>query len=52
MNVRKIVGLLALALLLFWVVTQPESAARGVGKALGILGDIANGIVTFLSLLF
>jgi len=48
-NVRKIVGLLAIALLIFFVVTQPGSAAQSVQNIGGILSDAANSIVTFFT---
>jgi hypothetical protein len=48
-NVRKIVGLLALALLIFFVVTQPGSAAQSVQNIGGILSDAANSLVTFFT---
>jgi hypothetical protein len=48
-NVRKIVGLLALALLIFFVVTQPGSAADSVQNIGGILTDAANSLVTFFT---
>lgn len=49
MNVRKIVGLLALALLIFFVVTQPGSAANSVQKIGGFLVNAANSLVTFFT---
>lgn len=48
-NVKKIVGLLAIALLIFFVVTQPGSAAQSVQNIGGILSDAANSIVTFFT---
>lgn len=49
MNVRKIVGLLALALVVFFVITQPGSAAATLQNIGGILTDAANSIVTFFT---
>lgn len=49
MNVRKIVGLLVIALLIFFVVTQPGAAANSLQNIGGILADAANSIVTFLT---
>ncbi|GAA3221703.1 hypothetical protein GCM10017691_06970 [Pseudonocardia petroleophila] len=49
MNVRKIVGLLALALLIFFVVTQPGSAAQSVQNIGNILTNAANSLVTFFT---
>lgn len=48
-NVRKIVGLIALAFLIFFVVTQPASAAQSVENIVGILADAANSVVTFFT---
>jgi hypothetical protein len=50
-NVRKIVGLLALALLIFFVVTRPDSAANSLQNIGGILSDIANSVADFFTAL-
>ena len=49
MNVKKILGLLAIALLIFFVVTQPASAAASVQNIGGILRDAANSITSFFT---
>ena len=49
MNVKKIVGLLALALLLFWVFTQPDSAAGSVQNIGTTLRDGAESIIRFFT---
>ncbi|WP_300010057.1 hypothetical protein [Pseudonocardia sp.] len=51
MNVRKIVGLLALALLIFFVVTRPDAAANSLQNIGGILSDIANSVADFFTAL-
>ena len=48
-TVRKIVGLLAIALLIFFVVTAPGSAANSLQNIGGILADAAQSIVTFFT---
>ncbi len=50
-NVRKIVGLLALALLIFFIVTRPTSAADSLQNIGGILSDIANSVADFFTAL-
>jgi type IV secretory pathway VirB2 component (pilin) len=48
-NVRKIVGFLALALLIFFVITQPGSAANSLQGIGNFLQNAANSLVTFFS---
>jgi hypothetical protein len=48
-NVKKIVGLLAIALLLFWVFTQPDSAAGSVQNLGTTLRDGAESIISFFT---
>ncbi|WP_169735406.1 hypothetical protein [Actinokineospora inagensis] len=52
MNVRKVVILVAVALVLFYVVSQPTQAAQAVQGLLGWLRDGAEAIITFLKNLF
>ncbi len=49
MNVKKIVGLLAVALLLFWVFTQPDNAAGSVQNVGGTLRDGAESVIRFVT---
>lgn len=49
MNVRKLVGLLAIALLIFFVIKQPGSAAQSVQNIGGLLSDAANSIIIFFT---
>lgn len=49
MNVKKIVGLLAIALLIFYVVTQPDGAANSVQNIGGLLRDAAVSITSFFT---
>jgi hypothetical protein len=48
-NVKKIVGLLAIALLLFFVFTQPENAAGSVTSIGTTLRDGAESVIRFIT---
>ncbi len=48
-NVKKIVGLSAAALLLFFVFTQPEDAAGSVQNVGTTLRDGAESVITFFT---
>jgi hypothetical protein len=48
-NVKKIVGLLAIALLIFFVITQPGTAATSVQNIGDTLRDAAESITTFFT---
>jgi hypothetical protein len=48
-NVKKIVGLLAIALLLFFVFTQPDNAAGSVTSIGTTLRDGAESIIRFVT---
>lgn len=49
LNVQKIVGLLVIALLIFFVLTRPEAAANSVGNILGMLKDAGTQVVSFIT---
>ena len=49
MNLRKIVGFLVLALVIFFIITQPETAADSVQTIGATLRDAANSITTFFT---
>lgn len=49
MDVKKIVGLLVIALLLFFVFTQPDSAANSVQNIGTTLRDGAQSITRFFT---
>lgn len=49
MNVKKIVGLLVIALLIFFVVAQPDGAANSLQNILGMLRDVAVNITRFFT---
>jgi hypothetical protein len=48
-NVKKIVGLLAIALLIFFVVTQPDGAATSLQNIGTTLRDAANSVTRFVT---
>ena len=48
-TVRKIIGIAAIALLIYFVVTQPGSAAQALQSIGRILADAANSIVEFFT---
>jgi hypothetical protein len=48
-NVKKIVGLLAIALLLFFVFTQPDDAAGSVQSVGTTLRDGAESVIRFVT---
>lgn len=49
MNVKKIVGLLVVALLIFFVVTQPTAAANSVQSIVGFLRNAAVSVTQFFT---
>ena len=48
-NVKKVVGLLAIALLLFFVFTEPTEAAGSVTSIGATLRDGAESVITFFT---
>jgi len=52
MNAKKAMMLAGVALILFYVITQPTQAAEGVQSILGWLRDGAEAIITFMKNLF
>ncbi|WP_018681111.1 hypothetical protein [Actinokineospora enzanensis] len=52
MNAKKVVMLVVVALVLFYVVSQPTQAAGAVQGLLSWLRDGAEAIITFLKNLF
>jgi len=51
-RMKKLLGGVAIAFALFYLLTQPQSAAEVVKGAGGVLGDAFNGMITFLNALF
>ncbi|GAA2983875.1 hypothetical protein [Actinokineospora diospyrosa] len=52
MNAKKVVLLVAVALVLFYVISQPTQAAQAVQGLFSWLRDGAEAIITFLKNLF
>jgi hypothetical protein len=48
-KLNKIVGFLAIALLIYFVIQQPDSAAGSVQNILGFFGDAADSVVAFFT---
>jgi hypothetical protein len=48
-DVKKIVGLLVIALLIFFVVTQPDGAANSVQNIGTILKNAAESVTRFVT---
>ena len=48
-NVKKIVGLLVVALLIYFVVVQPDSAATSLQNIGGILKNAADSVTRFFT---
>lgn len=51
-NLKKIVGFLAIAFVLFLVISQPAGSAAIIQNILGVLRNAAESVATFLSTLF
>lgn len=49
MNLRRIVGFLAIALIIWFVVTQPDGAANTLQNIGAILRDAADSVTRFFS---
>lgn len=52
MNAKKIAGLVGIALVLFFVIAQPASAANLVGTIVDWLRTSAEAVITFVSNVF
>jgi len=46
--VGRFVGILAGVLVLFWIISDPVSAAATVSNILKMLGSFANSLVTYV----
>jgi hypothetical protein len=51
-NAKKIILLAVVALLVFYLITQPTQSANAVHNVLGWLRDGADAIITFVKSLF
>jgi hypothetical protein len=48
-DVKKLAGLIAIALLIFFVITQPNSAANSLQSIASTLRDWAESVTTFFT---
>jgi hypothetical protein len=51
-HMQRVVGLLVAALVLFWIIDSPATAAATVTNILAILASIAESFVQFVRALF
>lgn len=51
-SMQRVVGLIALALVLFWIIDSPATAAATVTSILAILAGFAESFILFLTTLF
>jgi hypothetical protein len=51
-NAKKLLGLAAIALVLFFVIAQPGHAAGLVNNSIQFLRDAAESVITFVSNIF
>ncbi|MFD2422003.1 hypothetical protein [Amycolatopsis pigmentata] len=51
-NTKKIAGLVAIALVLFFVIAHPGNAAHLVGNIVDFLRSSAEAVITFVSNVF
>ena len=49
---KKLLGGVAIAFALFYLLTQPQSAAEVVKGAGGVVGDAFNAAITFITAVF
>lgn len=49
---KKLLGVGLIAFALFYLLTQPQSAAEAVRGAGGVVGDAFDAVITFISALF
>ena len=49
---KKLLGGVAVAFALFYLLTQPQSAAGAVRGAGGVVGSAFDAVITFISALF
>jgi hypothetical protein len=49
LNLQKLLGLIVIALLLFFVFTRPAAAGNLVTDGLGLLRDGAERVITFVT---
>lgn len=50
-SMQRVVGLIVLALVLFWIIDSPATAAATVTSILAILASFAESIISFFQAL-
>jgi uncharacterized membrane protein len=48
---KKLLGVVVIAFAVFYLLTQPQSAAQVVRGAVGVVGDAFDSVITFISAL-
>ena len=48
-TVKRLLGLIVIALLVFWVLAQPDSAANTIQNLALILRDAAESVISFFT---
>jgi hypothetical protein len=48
LDVKKLMGVVVVIFVLFWIISQPTSASGSVNSVLGNLREAGNSMVTFL----
>ena len=46
---KRLVGFIVIALLIFWVLAQPDSAANTIENIVAILQDAAENVIYFFT---
>jgi hypothetical protein len=49
---RKLLGVVAIAFALFYLLTQPQASADAVRGAVGVIGDAFDALTAFVTALF
>lgn len=52
MNAKKLAGIAGIALVLFFVIAQPDNAAGLVSNIIGFLRDAAEAVISFVTNVF
>lgn len=50
-RVQRVIGILVLVLVVFWIISEPQGAAGTVNAVLADLGDAGSSVVQFLQAL-
>ena len=49
---KKLVGVVVVAFALFYLLTQPTAAADAVRGAVGVVGNVFEALISFITALF